>query len=113
MHAKTVWDVLLAGCLVMFGVMQIAVNVKQGKKMSWPRSIASIIAPLGFLCWGIGWVALPHSDLWPFMLMGNLGTVVASGIFASIFAGVKLSDLFPTFFRRRSGTDNQQPTTDN
>ncbi len=92
MHAKTVWDVVMAACYIGGGVTYIALHVKLGDRVTWREHIGYLLASLGFLSWGIAWVTLPHGDVWPIMLATVLGCFLVSP---------------PRFgFGRRSGTDN-------
>lgn len=102
MHAKTMWDVLFAGGAVSVGMLSVVCWFKLvGERARWHQQLALLVSSLGWTCCGIGLLTIDHRDLWPFWLMACLGITVGSGV----FEGVKLSQLFPTFFGRRRNTE--------
>ncbi len=109
MHAKTVWDVLWSGLMIFVGVLAANMPAKQQtERVPWHRAAGYTVSSLGYICAGIARIAMRPSDCDLFLVLatmvGPLGMVVGLGL----FEGTKLSDLFPTFCRRRrSETDNR------
>lgn len=98
MPEKTVWDVLWSGAMITAGVyMAIDSRNYHIGNIRWYRLIGYMAATIGWICSGICRITLGSDDVWPFVLVGGLGQLVAMGV----FEGAKLSSLLPAFCRRR------------